>query len=44
MPLRKGKSKVVIAANIRTEIKAGKTKKQAITIALKKAGKTTKKK
>ena len=39
MPLKKGSSKKVIAANIRTEIKAGKSPAVAAAIAYSKAGK-----
>lgn len=44
MPLKRGSSKKTIAANIRTEMHAGKPQKQAIAIAYSKAGKSKRRK
>jgi len=44
MPLKKGKSQKAVSANIKTELAAGKPRKQAIAIALSKARKGGKRK
>jgi hypothetical protein len=40
MPLKRGSSKATVSANIRTEIATGRPQKQAVAIALSKAGKS----
>jgi hypothetical protein len=42
MPLKSGKSNKAISSNIKTEMAAGKPQKQAIAIAMSKAGKSRK--
>ncbi len=42
MPLVKGSGKKAVSKNIKTEMKAGKPQKQAVAIAMSKAGKSNK--
>ena len=44
MPLKRGSSRKVIRQNIKTEMRHGKPQKQAVAIALNKAGKSRKSK
>lgn len=44
MPLKSGRSRVVVSSNIRTERKAGVPQRQAVAIAMRKAGKARKRK
>ena len=43
MPLKKGKTNKIVSDNIKELVSSGKSKEQAIAIALSKAGRTTKK-
>lgn len=44
MPLKSGRSRKVISSNIKTEMASGKPQRQAIAIAMSKAGKSRKRK
>lgn len=44
MPLQSGKSNAVVSANIKTEMTAGRPQKQAVAIAMRKAGRMSKRK
>jgi hypothetical protein len=44
MPLKSGSSNAVVSSNIKTETEAGRPQKQAIAIAMRKAGRISRKK